>query len=92
MRGKGYEDVSPPSASKDEARTGSRGRRRVGRLTGWSVTNVDTVAAGARVSSQGTAVVLGEELPGGFFAGFTTDAGEKAELFAILAVVIHMGV
>ena len=38
------------------------------------------------------ALVLGEELPGGFFAGLTTDAGEKAELFAILAVVIHMGV
>ena len=37
-------------------------------------------------------LVLGEELPGGFFAGLTTDAGEKAELFAILAVVIHMGV
>ena len=37
-------------------------------------------------------LVLGEKLPGGFFAGLTTDAGEKAELFAILAVVIHMGV
>ena len=37
-------------------------------------------------------LVLGEELPGGFFAGLTTDASEKAELFAILAVVIHMGV
>ena len=35
---------------------------------------------------------MGEELPGGFFAGLTTDADEKAELFAILAVVIHMGV
>ena len=41
---------------------------------------------------QDTGIVLGEQLPGGFFAGLTAGAGEKAELFAILAVVIHVGV